>query len=448
MKKICIVLLIFFTHCTLSDNFIASGATYYVATNGSDSNIGTITSPWLSWNYAFNRLRPGDILYVRGGNYTGVAGGSGSGSYCGVRIASTATGTSSAPITVSAYQNEVPVLDCTALVSTNAVWTAGIYASVSYWNFIGLSVTNVVEGTNHPANGIANGWFLNGNYLTLTRCNSYHNGGGFAFMGGGNYVYFINCDAYENNDVYDNGGYCNGWSCNVAAGNRIFWEGCRAWSNSDDGYDVYASNAILSFNNCWAFENGHWNGYYGNGSGFKTGKATVQTAGVVRTITNCLSFNNDLIGYDESQDNGVSVTHNVFNNVSYHNVYAFNFGNVGTVSDVMRNNISYDESLGSTGASTGTQNIIDHNSWQNGIVVTSADFESLDATQVRMARKTDGSLPDITFLHLKSTSGLIDKGIDVGLPYSGLVPDLGAFEYVQVVVGSVLIMFNNAIVIW
>jgi len=43
-------------------------------------------------------------------------------------------------------------------------------------------------------------------------------------------------------------------------------------------------------------------------------------------------------------------------------------------------------------------------------------------------RKVDGSLPDITFGHLKAGSDLIDKGINVGLPYSGSAPDLGAFE--------------------
>jgi hypothetical protein len=38
-------------------------------------------------------------------------------------------------------------------------------------------------------------------------------------------------------------------------------------------------------------------------------------------------------------------------------------------------------------------------------------------------------LPDIEYLHLKKNSGLIDKGTDVDLPYSGNAPDLGAFEY-------------------
>jgi hypothetical protein len=38
-------------------------------------------------------------------------------------------------------------------------------------------------------------------------------------------------------------------------------------------------------------------------------------------------------------------------------------------------------------------------------------------------------LPDVTFFHLKAGSDLIDKGVDVGLPFNGSAPDLGVFEY-------------------
>ena len=38
-----------------------------------------------------------------------------------------------------------------------------------------------------------------------------------------------------------------------------------------------------------------------------------------------------------------------------------------------------------------------------------------------------GSPPD---LHLQSDSPAIDQGIDVGLPYNGVAPDLGAYEYI------------------
>jgi hypothetical protein len=43
-------------------------------------------------------------------------------------------------------------------------------------------------------------------------------------------------------------------------------------------------------------------------------------------------------------------------------------------------------------------------------------------------RKANGSLPDVQFGHLAPGSGLIDKGVNVGLPYNGAAPDLGPFE--------------------
>jgi len=44
-------------------------------------------------------------------------------------------------------------------------------------------------------------------------------------------------------------------------------------------------------------------------------------------------------------------------------------------------------------------------------------------------RNSDGSLPNIDFMKLVSGSDLIDKGIDVELPFNGIAPDLGAFEF-------------------
>ena len=44
-------------------------------------------------------------------------------------------------------------------------------------------------------------------------------------------------------------------------------------------------------------------------------------------------------------------------------------------------------------------------------------------------RQADGSVPNVNFLKLAAGSQMIDKGTDVGLPYAGQAPDLGAYEY-------------------
>ena len=108
MKKIIILLFLF-------SSLALSATTYYVSPTGSDSNPGTITQPWATWQKGFNSLSPGDILYIRGGNYTGMYG-----SGHGVNI-SNRDGNASSLITVSAYPGEIPVLDCSSLSATSGV---------------------------------------------------------------------------------------------------------------------------------------------------------------------------------------------------------------------------------------------------------------------------------------------------------------------------------------
>jgi hypothetical protein len=64
----------------------------------------------------------------------------------------------------------------------------------------------------------------------------------------------------------------------------------------------------------------------------------------------------------------------------------------------------------------------------NSTSVSADDFLSLDTAQLTAPRQADGSLPIINFMRLKLTSKLLDKGIDVGLPFVGKAPDLGCFE--------------------
>ncbi len=48
----------------------AYAATYYVATNGNNSNSGSSGSPWLTMQKAFDTVNPGDIVLILGGTYS------------------------------------------------------------------------------------------------------------------------------------------------------------------------------------------------------------------------------------------------------------------------------------------------------------------------------------------------------------------------------------------
>ena len=84
----------------------------------------------------------------------------------------------------------------------------------------------------------------------------------------------------------------------------------------------------------------------------------------------------------------------------------------------------------------------ENNTWNLNLDLTEDDFESLDDPSMTVTgedlskipgilgpRNADGSLPDVGFLKLKKGSRAIDKGEDLGFPFVGEAPDLGAFEY-------------------
>ncbi len=74
----------------------ADGA-FYLATNGSDSNSGSKTSPWKSLYTSIKKLGAGDTLYIREGTYT-----------FGDENIIDRRGTASNPITIRAYPGRDP----------------------------------------------------------------------------------------------------------------------------------------------------------------------------------------------------------------------------------------------------------------------------------------------------------------------------------------------------
>ena len=75
----------------------STGATFYVATTGADSNPGTINQPWRTIQKAFNTLTAGQIALVRGGTYT-------------QSVVMTRAGSATAPITVRNYPGETAII--------------------------------------------------------------------------------------------------------------------------------------------------------------------------------------------------------------------------------------------------------------------------------------------------------------------------------------------------
>ncbi|MEX0736654.1 MAG: FlgD immunoglobulin-like domain containing protein, partial [Bacteroidota bacterium] len=163
----------------------------------------------------------------------------------------------------------------------------------------------------------------------------------------------------------------------------------------------------------------------GNGNGFKLGGGDNGNSDSLKhnvILRNCLAFDNRVKGFDQNNNRG-SMT--IYHGSAYRNGtnYSLNQTLVHGKTLTVINSLA----MGTVGP-LANFTIQQTNSWMLPFTVTSSDFVSLDTTGVRGPRKPDGSLPDVPFLRLAAGSGLIDAGTNVGTPYNGVAPDIGAFE--------------------
>jgi uncharacterized repeat protein (TIGR02059 family) len=410
-----------------------SATTYYVSTNGNDTYPGTITQPFATWQKGFETAVAGDVVYIRGGEYY-TSGALRSSGYVGVFLQGK-HGSSDKMINILAYPGEIPVLNCSNITESGINHIGISLENCSYFYLKGLQIRHVHAASGSYAYGFICHQSTNCKFELLTV--SSNDGPGFAISGDDNL--FLNCDSYENYDDQQGGESADGFiTWENEDRTTITLKGCRSWKNSDDGFDTFDNEGTVVFESCWSFENGY--GTSGDGAGFKLGRTHLtHLDSPQRVLTNCLSFNNKGVGFDQSEGN---ILIDIFNNTSYNNSRGFSFASGGNLAIEFKNNISF---ANRDYADIFQSNMIfDHNSWQGGHVVSEADFTSLDGSGSYGSRKADGSLPDITFLHLASGSDLIDAGIDVGLSFSGNAPDLGAFETVPVSVPPTTPMYISS----
>jgi len=399
-----------------------SGTTYYVSPGGKDSNAGSLSQPFFTLNKAWTVVAAGDIIYVRGGTY----------SYTSQQRLTGKNGTAANLIKIWAYPGETPVITRAGTWSWRD-FMAGIYFTGNYCHFKGLKIT----GFNQKDTNV---W-------TAMRCEDFNNcifeAMDFSWSGLGSYMtgncdgnLLLNCDWHDNYDPLTSYENADGLNFeNVTEGGVNTVRGCRFWNNSDDGLDIYNNNSYLSIENCWAWGQGFKedqitvNGS-GDGNGFKLGPTNISAPStVLRRIVNCISYGNASWGFNENE---AICNMEVYNNITYKNSDANSWGggyhlNSSGVAYYIKNNISYLDVPKDADLLILTNT--NHNSWNGAVKVTNTDFVSLDATELARQRKSDGSLPDINFLHLAAGSDLIDAGTDVGLPFNGKAPDLGAFEF-------------------
>ncbi|NQU85892.1 MAG: right-handed parallel beta-helix repeat-containing protein [Mariniphaga sp.] len=405
MKHIFTVFIIFLT-------ITLNAKTLYVSVDGNDSGSGeNIENPLKTITKAISLVNPGDIIYVRGGVH----------SYSST-IYISKSGNQVDTCFLMAYPGEHPILD----FSGTQFGKRGISLTGDYWHIKGFDFVYAGDNGMNISGG--------GNNV-IEFCSFYENKDTGLQMGNGAHDNTVkNCDSYYNADPPDYGD-ADGFAPKLDVGSNNKFIGCRAWGNCDDGWDGYmrgASNVTTILENCWTWGNGYLKdgtdpGAKANGNGFKMGGGD-NSNNLNLThhfyLTNCIAFNNKAKGFDQNNNVG---TMSLINCTGYNNITSnFRIKKVLAAGETLavKNSVSYNGRVELGGFA-----IQETNSWIVPFIVNEEDFVSLDASTASTPREADGSLPDIEFLHLASGSDLIDAGVDVGLPFQGTAPDLGAFEF-------------------
>lgn len=414
---------------------------FHVATDGKDSAAGSPSAPFATIQRAQKSAEPGDTVLIHGGTYRMPAD----------QIAVTERGRAHVtdlsksgqpgqPIRYFAAPGEKPVFDFSAVKPPGLRVTA-FHISGSWLHLKGLAVTGVQVTILTHTQSIC---FDNEGNHNIYEMLEMHDGQAIGFwLGRGSDNLVLNCDAWRNYDyISENhrGGNVDGFGFHVPSGStgNIF-RGCRAWFNSDDGFDLISTREALVIENCWAFYNGFDPAFkaLGDGNGFKLGGYGVSGGKVPpvvprHVIRGSVAVKNRASGfYANHQPGGIDL----FNNTAYLNSVNFNLlgRNAEHTADVpgyghhLKNNLAYKGRKEVTNLDADKCEIA-ANSFDLNLLFQDNDFQSLDQSLLVAPRQPDGSLPDTPFLRLKSTNPAIDRGVDVGQPFKGKAPDLGAFE--------------------
>lgn len=404
-------------------------ADYYLAPDGDDAGDGSIDHPFRTLMKLWTVLAPGDLVYLRGGTYA----------FDVQQYLVDVDGTEAAPIRVFAYPCETPVL------TRAADWTkpgnqwhrGGIFFSGDHFHFRGLTVTGFVQVDQNVESGFL---AYDANNNVFERFDVHHNGHGFYVENASSNNLVLDSDFHHNYDELSGGGNADGLTLGyVAEGSENEVRGCRAWANSDDGFDTFENLGHVLIQDSWSWGNGFvpdTTTPAGNGVGFKLGSVFLAGSAhrdeVMRTLVGNLAFHNRDYGFHQNEG---EFRTDFFHNVAFENgVGGLNF-HYENLANTFRNNVS----LGNASAqvevsanSTSSHNAAGPGTNDGGwaSIASTADFVSVDPSGVDGPRGTDGGLPVLDFLHLAPQSDLIDAGTDVGLgrPFAGAAPDIGAFE--------------------
>jgi len=429
MKKL---LLSIITMCTVVST--VQGKVIYVATDGNDSANGSISAPLATLPAAYKKVVSGDTVYFRGGTYyitdSQVMGYNEP--YACVFLLEKA-GTAKKRTCFMGYPGERPVFDFSALQLDGKHRFAAFYLGADYLHLRNFDIVGVpVRVTGHTQSECVSA--RKGSYCIVENI-AMHDGmaiGYYQTAGSNNLV--LNCDAYNNYDDYSEGVYggnVDGFGCHVnkerMTGN--VFRGCRAWRNSDDGFDLINCFAAVEFDHCFAFYNGYrpttdphntktfqsagdGNGFKAGGYGMSASTTKFPNPCPQHYVHHCVAYYN--------KSNGIYSNHHLGGNRWEHNSSGqnqrYNYSMVNRKSQseavdvdgydhILISNVSWHDNGKHLTQCDATSSTLTNNTFgPTTMGVISSRFVSVDPANLFAPRDAEGNLPDINFMVAKQDS--------------------------------------------
>lgn len=418
--------------------------TYYVSPTGNDKSNGESSSrAFATLAKAQSLVAPGDTIYMMPGIYKIKEKDLMAPNYqkvYAVAFLLDKSGTAQKPINYIGLldaEGNRPVFDFSEIkpdARITGFLITGSYIHIKNVESIGIQVTQA----NHTQS--ENFRIFNASHNKLENISAHDGMGiGFYLIKKCAHNYFINCDAYNNYDtVSENGkgGNSDGFGCHpgtLDSEDNIFI-GCRAWYNSDDGYDLINAQAPVKFLYSIAYKNGlaTINGEdkkIADGNGFKCGgygmgkvARTKFEKAPMHIAENCISA--------ENRANGFYANHHLgglhFIHCSAYRNGGANYNmtnrkdrtengnsNVNGYGHILENCLSYGSDAiksskhlsmvdGNKKDCTVKNNSFSWNpttqKWDNDQKLTKNSFKSLDAKELIVKRDKEGMLPAFIFL--------------------------------------------------
>jgi hypothetical protein len=429
----------------------ANGRTLFVSPSGDNANgTGSITRPWKTITFAIDSVYPGDVLSLRAGTYH-------------EQLVTVRDGTSSAYITITAYNGESAYIDGTGVGTGNN----GAIIAHSYIVFRGFCMRNWLhDGMN----------FSNCHHVELHNLEACNVGGGISFKntmhdflvdscmlhdfyaGAGGYGFdatpegvddriyngiIRNSKAWLPGGAFDN---CDGFALGHDGVSNIHFYDCVV-DGTGDGFDISGTDIVLE--RCLAHRTSFGGGYklwrnnvtlincvaYDNPTNVELDYDVTVAKGTHARLINCTLFNGAVtnVGIESSEGAHRLEMYNCIL-AGGDNVGLFFYGDSVSVyiGDYNLFNINTPDRMIATGAMDFSLDQVRSGEWAG---LSKQDAHTKVMTDVA-SLFVDTTLLGID-LHLKSGCAAIDNGTNAGAPAAdydlrlrkdGKV-DIGAYEF-------------------